>query len=56
MKSILDRLKEPSSYAGIAVLIAVFMPGTEEQWVEILTTGAAFAAALAAVFMSEWRD
>lgn len=49
MQGLFERLKEPSTYAGLAVLAAIFLPGTEDQWADVFTTGAAFVAALAVI-------
>lgn len=50
MWTILDRLKEPSSYAGLSVLALLFV--TEEEW-QIISTALASLFALAAMFLKE---
>lgn len=54
MNFLFDRLKEPSSYAGIAAFLAGFglLGLTETQWNEIFGAFAAVAGA-AAIFLKE---
>jgi len=57
MNSILQRLKEPSTYAGIAAFLASFglLGLTEQDWNQILGALAALAG-VAAVFLREKAD
>jgi hypothetical protein len=57
MNSILQRLKEPSTYAGIAAFLAGFglLGLTEQDWNQILGALAALAG-VAAVFLREKAD
>lgn len=57
MKFILERLKEPSTFAGIAAFLAGFglLGLTESDWNQILGAVAAFAGA-AAVLLKEGAD
>jgi hypothetical protein len=54
MKSILNRLREPSTWAGLSVLGAVFglPPGTIDAVGQIIGGG----AALLAIFMPEGKN
>jgi hypothetical protein len=54
MNTILQRLKEPSTYAGIAAFLAGFglMGLTEADWNQILGALASLAA-VAAIFLRE---
>lgn len=55
MQNILARLKEPSSWAGIAVLINVIAPtlGIPPGVGELIANAGASVAALAAVLLAE---
>jgi hypothetical protein len=57
MNSVLQRLKEPSTYAGIAAFLAGFglLGLTEQDWNQILGALAALAG-VAAVFLREKAD
>lgn len=50
MWTILDRLKEPSTYAGLSVLALVFV--TEEEW-QLISSALASVFALASMFLKE---
>tara|TARA_Y100001938_G_scaffold150636_1_gene242567 strand:- start:4099 stop:4257 length:159 start_codon:yes stop_codon:yes gene_type:complete len=50
MWTILDRLKEPSTYAGLSVLALIFV--SEEQW-QIISTALASVFALASMILKE---
>lgn len=53
IQSILDRLKEPSSYAGLAVLLSFFgVNVAPEGWALVVTAATAVCAA-AAFFIRE---
>lgn len=51
-KQILSRLKQPSSWASIAAVAAIFMPVTPEQMQAAVTVAGAVAGALG-VLMNE---
>ena len=55
MKTLVERMKEPSSWAGIAVLINVLAPviGIPPGLGELVANAGAAMAALAAVLMAE---
>lgn len=55
MQKIIDRLKEPSSWAGIAVLINLLAPtvGIPPGLGELIANAGASVAALAAVLLAE---
>lgn len=55
MKAFLQRMKEPSSWAGIAVLINVLAPaiGIPPGLGELVANAGAAVAALAAVMLAE---
>lgn len=55
MQKLVDRLKEPSSWAGIAVLINLMAPtvGIPPGLGELIANAGASLAALAAVFLAE---
>ena len=46
MMRILKRLKEPSSWAGMGVLVALFKPELAGVWPELVNAGATFAASV----------
>ncbi len=54
MKFVLDRLREPSTFAGIAVFLASFslLGLTEAQWNEVFGALAAIAGVVA-IFVEE---
>jgi sulfite exporter TauE/SafE len=53
MKYILDRLKEPSSYAGLGALLALVGVNLDGQLLQAIAGVAAALAGLAAVFVKE---
>lgn len=53
MSAVLNRFKEPSSYAGIAALAAVVAPNLDSGVVQHLTAILAALAGLASFFMRE---
>ena len=58
MVSIVNRLKEPSSWAGVAVLINVFgsMVGLPFGSADVIVNAGAGIAAAAAFFLKEKKD
>lgn len=53
LQSAIDRLKEPSTYAGIAALLGLFGKHVDaDKYDAVVTIGTAVAASLS-VFMSE---
>lgn len=50
MRKIIERAREPSTWAGVSALLALFMPPEAAEGLGQLLGG---AAALAAVFMAE---
>jgi sulfite exporter TauE/SafE len=53
MSYILDRLKEPSSYAGLGALLALVGVNLDGQLLQAIAGVAAALAGLAAVFVKE---
>lgn len=53
MKYILNRLKEPSSYAGLGALLALVGVNLDGQLLQAIAGVAAALAGLAAVFVKE---
>lgn len=51
-KQVIERLKQPSSWASIAAVLAIFMPGAEEQAQALMQVGAVVAGA-AGVLLNE---
>lgn len=56
MQYILDRLKEPSSYAGLGALLALVGVNLDGQLLQAIAGVAAALAGLAAVFVKEKGD
>ncbi|CAN1564077.1 hypothetical protein MCERH10_02812 [Caulobacteraceae bacterium] len=53
MKYILDRLKEPSSYAGLGALLALVGVNLDGQLLQAIAGVAAALAGLASIFIKE---
>ena len=53
MQYILDRLKEPSSYAGIGALLALVGVNLDGQLLQAIAGVAAALAGLASIFIKE---
>lgn len=54
MWTILDRLKEPSTYAGLSVIVLAFGV-TSEQW-ETISTAVAAVAGLVSMILKERKQ
>jgi hypothetical protein len=53
MKYVLDRLKEPSSYAGLGALLALVGVNLDGQLLQAIAGVAAALAGLASIFIKE---
>ena len=53
MKYIIDRLKEPSTYAGLAAMLAAFGLHVEDSMIQVFIALATGLAGAASVLLSE---
>jgi hypothetical protein len=53
MKYIIDRLKEPSTYAGIAAMLAAFGLHVEDSMIQVFVSLATGLAGVVSILLSE---
>ena len=53
MLNLIERLKEPSTYAGLGGLLALFGVNVQDTAINAISTALAALFGLAAIFMSE---